>query len=99
MPKCDLNGDGIISGHELKCFNKIWRYYIPGNEYYVSPKWPPAKPPLDYIRYNRMKEDLYRAKVQAFTNEMIQTSEKYMEVLSSQQDSLELIWTGKRDLM
>lgn len=38
MPNCDINGDGIVSEHELKCFNKIWRYYIPGNDYYVSPK-------------------------------------------------------------
>ena len=38
MPKCDKNGDGVVSGLELKCFNKIWKYYIPGNDYYVTPE-------------------------------------------------------------
>lgn len=33
-PLCDKDNDGVLSGPELKCFNKIWRYYIPGNEFY-----------------------------------------------------------------
>lgn len=28
-PNCDRNGDGWISGSELKCLNKIWKFYVP----------------------------------------------------------------------
>lgn len=28
-PNCDTNKNGKIDGDELKCLNKIWRYYLP----------------------------------------------------------------------
>jgi len=28
-PGCDLNKDGYVSGDELKCLNKLWKYYVP----------------------------------------------------------------------
>ena len=28
-PDCDSNDDGYLVGLELKCLNKIWKYYIP----------------------------------------------------------------------
>jgi len=28
-PGCDTNKDGIVSGDELKCLNKLWKYYVP----------------------------------------------------------------------
>lgn len=33
-PVCDKNGDGVVKDIELKCFNKIWKYYLPNDEYY-----------------------------------------------------------------
>jgi hypothetical protein len=30
-PICDKDKNGVIKGTELKCFNKIWKYYIPGD--------------------------------------------------------------------
>lgn len=30
-PICDKDGNGIVKGLELKCFNKIWKYYIPND--------------------------------------------------------------------
>jgi hypothetical protein len=28
-PNCDTNKDGQIAGDELKCLNKLWKYYVP----------------------------------------------------------------------
>ena len=28
-PNCDESGDGKLTGLELRCLNKIWKYYIP----------------------------------------------------------------------
>lgn len=28
-PKCDKNGDGAVSGDELKCLSKIWKNFVP----------------------------------------------------------------------
>jgi hypothetical protein len=33
-PLCDKDHNGVVEGKELKCFNKIWKYYIPGDEYW-----------------------------------------------------------------
>jgi hypothetical protein len=33
-PVCDKNNNGVIEERELKCFNKIWKYYIPGEDYW-----------------------------------------------------------------
>ena len=28
-PGCDKNQDKVLSHSELKCLNKIWKYYLP----------------------------------------------------------------------
>lgn len=28
-PGCDKSGNGLIEGDELKCLNKIWKYFVP----------------------------------------------------------------------
>ena len=28
-PNCDKNGDGAVSGGELKCLGKIWKSFVP----------------------------------------------------------------------
>ncbi len=28
-PECDQSGDGFLTGLELKCLNKLWKYYVP----------------------------------------------------------------------
>ena len=33
-PQCDKDRNGAIEGRELKCFNKIWKYFIPDDEYW-----------------------------------------------------------------
>ena len=29
--ECDRNSNGLVSGPELKCLNKIWKYFIPND--------------------------------------------------------------------
>ena len=30
-PNCDKSDDGFLRGFQLKCLNKIWKYYVPND--------------------------------------------------------------------